>query len=80
MAFEVKAKRMAETELLSIPFDKKKGDFRAWDHYEALLADEDRWKRWKTTSAEFTGSEKERLSRAQKKLAAGARLPRNKTT
>ena len=39
MAFEIKAKRMAETKLLSIPFEKKKGDFRAWDHYEALLAD-----------------------------------------
>ena len=47
MAFEMKASRQAEWDLMQIKFDLKKGHFCSLEMIEALLGDEENWDHWK---------------------------------
>jgi len=40
-AFEIKASRQAESELLKVKFDRKKGHYRSLEIVEALLGNDD---------------------------------------
>lgn len=59
-AFEIKAQRMAELELLTVPFDARKGDDRAFDHYDALFSDDDAWAAWIRTAGVQTTESRRR--------------------
>lgn len=53
MAFEIKASRQAEWELLHTRFDERKGHFRALAMVDALLGDEDDFSSWKKQEVEY---------------------------
>ena len=52
MAFEIKASRHAECELMHTKFDERKGHFRALAMVDALLGDED-FSSWKEQEVEY---------------------------
>lgn len=58
---------MAETELLSMPFDEKKGDFQAFAYYEALMTDdEEQWQRWEQNAEAIARKEQERVNKIRR--------------
>jgi hypothetical protein len=63
MAFEIKAARQAEAELMSVKFDRQKGDYSAVEKVEALLGSEEEWQRWRELKAEQDRQETQRRIR-----------------
>lgn len=58
---------MAETELLSMPFDEKKGDFQCFAYYEALMTDNDeQWNRWKQNAEAIARKEQEGVNKIRR--------------
>ena len=59
MAFEIKAAKQVEGELITVKFDRKKGDYSALKKVEALLGDEEKWEQWRELKAEQNQAEME---------------------
>ena len=65
MAFEIKASRQAEWDLMQTKFDPKKGHFRSLEMVEALLGDEGDWDFWKKQKDSY---EKQYISKQKTKV------------
>jgi hypothetical protein len=63
MAFEIKAGRKAEGDLMKVPFDRKKGHYKALQMVQALLSSDEVWSKWKVDSREAERKEMEKLAR-----------------